>query len=136
MEILTRPSKPADLSLVFDSWLNQWRTSKFAGVIPNHKYYEVQRGLIEDLFARGMRVTVAHPEGHPDLIMGWVAYEVKDMAIVHYLFCKDAYLESAVRSLLVSAVPGAQPGLVTHRQNHPQLKTWRHVPELARRKSL
>lgn len=123
--------------MVFDSWLKSWRTSKWAGVIPNNLYFEVQRTLIEDLLARGCHLKIAYPEGRPDIILGWVCAEEKEgKTVLHYLYTKDPFIGLGIPDLLLAALPGAKPGFVTHKLGLKELKEWRHTPEMARRKSL
>lgn len=141
MEIKLREHKAEDLPLIFDSYLKSWRTQKAAGTIPNHLFFEVQRTLLEDLLGRGAVVRVAHPEGHPDLILGWVCGEVKEgKTVLHYLYVKDPYLEKnsglQLANVLVQSLPGEKPGFITHLQRLKETKEWRHTPEMARRKSL
>lgn len=137
MEILVRDRAPDDLAMVFDSWLKSWRTSKWAGVIPNHLYFDTQRTLIEDLIARGAHIKIAYPEGRPDIILGWVCAEEKEgKTVLHYLYTKDPFIGLGIPDLLLAALPGAKPGFVTHKLNVKELKEWRHTPEMARRKSL
>lgn len=137
MELVVRPGLPEDLSLVFDSWLKDWRTSKWAGVVPNHLYFDTQRVLIEDLIARGAKVYVVCPVSKPEVILGWACSEEKEgKAVLHYLYTKDPFLGLGIPDLLLAALPGARPGFVTHKLNLKELKEWRHTPEMARRKSL
>lgn len=137
MQILTRAAKPSDLNFVYDSWMKSWRLSKWAGVIPNHLYYDTQRTLIDDLFARGMQVVIAHPSDQPDVILGYAAGEVKDgQTVLHYVYVKDPFLGLGIDSLTVGALPGLKPGFITHKINTKYCKEWRHVPELCRRKAL
>lgn len=141
MKILVRPYKPADLSLVFDSWLNSWRTNKYAGTIPNHLYFETQRALIEGLLQRGAGVHVVHPETDPDHILGWACFEQKGkepegIAVLHYLYVKDPYLQWPVEALLLDSLPGNKPGFLTHKIHFKSLRAWKHAPEMARRKAL
>lgn len=137
MEILVRPGNSEDLALVFDSWLKDWRTSKWAGCIPNHLYFDTQRTLIEDLIARGAQIRVAYPTGRPDIILGWCCGEEKEgKTVLHYLYTKDPFIGLGIPDLLLSALPGAKPGFVTHKLQAKELKEWRHTPEMARRKSL
>jgi hypothetical protein len=137
MKILTRDRTSEDLPMIFDSWLKDWRTSKWAGVIPNHLYFETQRVLIEDLFARGAQVKIAYPEGREDVILGWACAEVKEgKTVLHYLYTKDPFIGLGIPDLLLAALPGTKPGFVTHRLPLKETKEWRHAPEMARRKSL
>ena len=122
---------------MFDSWLKDWRTSKWAGVIPNHMYFETQRVLIEDLLARGAKVKVAYPTGREDVILGWACSELKEgKCVLHYLYTKDPFLGLGVSTLLLASLPGEKPGFLTHRIQGKEFREWRHAPEMARRKSL
>jgi GNAT superfamily N-acetyltransferase len=137
MQVALRTIKPQDLNFIFDSWMKSWRTSKYAGVTPNHMYYDVQRTLIEGLIARGATLLVAHPLGRDDVILGWACGEEKDGAsVLHYLYVKDPFLGHGISEQLLEGLPGTKPGFITHRLNSKEWKEWRHVPEMARRKQL
>lgn len=135
--MIIRPHDAEDIGFIMDSYLNSWRTSKFAGVVPNHLYYETQRQLMEGLLARGAKLTVASPESDPRAILGWACHEVKDeKCVLHYLFLRDSHLAPAAAEALFEALPGTKPGFMTHRLFHPLLRDFVHAPEIARRKSL
>ena len=137
MQIQLRPAKAEDLNFVFDSWMKSWRISKYAGVIPNNMFYDVQRTLIEDLIARGARLVVAHPDGRDDVILGWACGEEKDgAAVLHYRYTKDPFLGLGIEAQLLAALPGTKPGFITHNLPGKDLKAWKWVPEMARRKQL
>ncbi len=117
--------------------MKSWRESKYAGTIPNHLYYNVQRTLIEDLIARGASLVVAHPDGRDDVILGWACGEEKDgAAVLHYLYVKDPFLGLGIADQLLTGLPGTKPGFITHRLSSREWKAWKHVPEMARRKQL
>lgn len=137
MEVLIRDRTPADLAMVFDSYLKSWRTSKWAGTVPNHLYFDVQRTLLEDLIARGACIKIAYPTGREDIILGWACGEEKEgKTVLHYLYTKDPFIGLGIPDLLLAALPGAKPGFVTHKLSLKETKEWRHTPEMARRKSL
>ncbi len=137
MDVLIRPGKVEDHPLIFDSYLKSWRTNKAAGTIPNHLFFSVQRTLLEDLLARGAVLSIAYPEGHVDLILGWACAEEKEgKTVLHYLYVKDPYIGLGLPDLLLASLPGAQPGFITHKLPLKEIKEWRHTPEMARRKSL
>lgn len=137
MEVLTRAHRPEDLPLVFDSYLKSWRVSKFAGAIPNHLFFDVQRAALEDLLGRGASLVIAYPSGREDVILGWACAELKeDKTVLHYLYTKDPYIGLGIDEKLLSVLPGSKPGFVTHRQNIKATREWRWTPEIARRKSL
>lgn len=137
LSILSRPAKPEDLSYVYDTWLNTWRGSPWAGVIPNHLYFDVQRSTIAGLLGRGAEVRVAHFGPSPDLIQGWVCFEIdkSGVSVLHYLYTRDPYMLPGITAHFMDTAIG-HSGLVTHLQHNKQVKKWKHCPEIARRKSL
>jgi hypothetical protein len=99
-------------------------------------YYDVQRATIANILGRGGQVRVAHFANTPDLIQGWVCFELKeDVTILHYLYSRDPYMLPALTAHFLDTTLG-QTGLYTHQQFNKGLKTWKHCPEIARRKSL
>lgn len=126
---------PDEVPFVFDSWLNDWRTSKYAGVIPNHLYYDTTRTAIEDLIARGAVVLVAEYKGE---VLAWVCGEQKgERAVLHYQYTKDAFRRHGLEEKLINALPGLKPGFMTF-ANERLLKDrkWYWTPEIARRQKL
>jgi hypothetical protein len=137
VKVLTRALKAEDVPMIFDSWLKSWRGSKYAGVIPNNRYYEIQRELIEGLVMRGATFSVAYPEAMDDVILGWACSEVKEgKTVLHYLYVKDPFLGQGITEALLGSRPGEKPGFITHKLQEKLLKDWRWVPEMARRKTL
>lgn len=129
-----RPFVAADLDLLYDSWLNSWRTSPWAGVIPNNLYYPTQRELIDQLIARGAVIHVAD-EGRT--LLGWACCEVKDdVCVLHYTWTKDIYLGRGVEDQLLESLPGRKPGFITHMIPRLAKAKWKHVPAIARRPAL
>lgn len=135
LEYLIRPATADDEDFVVGSWLDSWRTSRYAGVIRNNDYYIVTRTLIEDLFARGAKTFVADTGKS---LLGFAVGEVKDgKTVLHYVYVKDPFLRRGVEETLVDALPGEKPGFLTfYLHRFGKLKAWRHAPEMARRKSL
>ncbi len=123
-----------EVNYIFDTYLNTWRKNLYAGTIANHVYYDTQRVTLEDLIGRGAKTIIACPDDHPQLIQGWACYEIKDgAAILHYLYERPGY---EVIKFLLSNIPATQPGLLTHKLPFKELKAWKLVPEIARRKNL
>lgn len=134
MKYEIRPFAASDVNFVFDTWLNSWRVSKYAGVVRNCSYYTETRSLIEDLLARGMKVAVADAGS---TLLGFVAYEVKDgEAVVHYLWVKSPYLNLPIADRLLDAIPARRPGMFTFHNRRLEKAGWKHVPEIARRQTL
>lgn len=132
----SRPSKLEDLGYVYDTWLNSWRTSPWAGCIPNHLFHDTQRATIAGLLTRGALVRVCHFATSPEVIQGWCCYEVKgELVILHYLYAADPFLEPRIVEHFMDTALGPR-GLLTHQQGKKAFRKWKHVPEIARRKSL
>lgn len=130
-----RRMEPDDVPFVKDAWLNSWRKSRYAGVIPNHLYYDTTRTTIEDLFSRGAVTIVAEYKGE---LLGFACGEVKDgKKVLHYLFTKDAFLRRGVDERLLNELPGEGPGWFTFAlERFLKDRTWNHAPEIARRQKL
>lgn len=129
-----REANEADYGFIFDTYLNTWRNNPYAGAIPNHLYYDTQRVTLEDLITRGAVLAVACPAEYPRLIQGWACFEVKDgTTVLHYLYERPGY---QTNQFLLDNIPGKQPGLLTHRLPLKELRAWKHLPEIARRKNL
>ena len=131
-----REASPADISFVFDTYLNDWRKSPYAGTLRNNRYFEAQRCTLEDLIARGALVVVACDD-RPELeevIQGWACYEVKNgECVLHYLYQRPGY---TTHEFILTQIAGTKPGLLTHRLPIRELKAWKILPEIARRKYL
>lgn len=120
---------------VYDSWLQSWRESKWAGVIPNNLFYGTTRTTIDELIGRGATVLVAELNGE---LLGFTVGEVKDGKTVHhYTYVKDPFLGRGLEERLLAALPGTKPGWFTFAQSRfLKDKQWKHAPEMARRQKL
>lgn len=130
-----REWREGESGFVYDTWLNSWRQSKWAGVIPNHLYYDTQRTAIDELIARGAKVIVAELKGE---LLGFVCSEVKDGKTVHhYTYVKDPFLGKGLEEALLAKTAGTKPGWFTFAQSRfLKDKQWKHAPEMARRQKL
>lgn len=142
-QVTYRDAAPDDMPFVLDSWMKSWRTSAWAGTIPNNIYFATQRDCIEQLIARGAKILIAS-HSKTNRILGWVCYELTQdspaRTVINFLYVKDAYLRltPSIGAALADRVPGAKPGYFTHRYRTvvdycPQDAGWRHAPEIARR---
>lgn len=131
----SRPSNPSDLSYIYDTWLNSWRISPYAGTVPNSLYFDTQRQTIAGLLARGASLRVV-TLGAETNVVGWTCFEIKDgLTVLHYLYSSDPYLTPEISAHLVDTCLGPS-GFITHQQGNKRFKAWKHLPEIARRKSL
>lgn len=138
--VLYRDLEPGDVSFVLDSWIKSFRDSPYAGVIPNHRFFDITHEVIEELLARGAKVEVAAAKHDPTRILGWVCYEpVNGGLAVHYLYVKDPFrLRGLGKTLLERRDVTQENGskFYTFRTRAAAyFPDWRHVPEIARRKS-
>ncbi len=134
-EYVIRKAVAHDVPFLMDAWLNSWRGSRYAGVIPNNQYYDVTRSVIEDLIARGTTLLVADAG---KTLLGFSAGEEKDgVTVLHFCFVKDVYLRRGIEEKLIDALPGTKPGFFTFFQHRLGKQSgWRWAPEIARRKTL
>lgn len=138
-----RSATADDMAFVLDSWLKSFRTSPWAGVIPNNLYHEVTQAAVNDLIVRGARIIVAGVRGKPDRILGWVCVEALkgDAAVCHYLYVKDPYRRRGLGThvletgLALLNVPQDCKKFHTFRTRlSAHFPEWRHEPAIARRK--
>jgi GNAT superfamily N-acetyltransferase len=134
-----RPLDPSEIAVVLDSWFKSWRTSPWAGVVPNHLAASTTRELVGGLIARGAKITVADFNGR---VLGWICYEHKgEDTVGHFLYVKDVYRRMGLGTALVDYAIGARKGkfLYTHKT---RLSRWVlpegavHAPEIGRRLAL
>ena len=138
-KILVRDVEPEDLNFIYDSWFKTWRSSKYAGVVPNNKYYELMREVVENLVGRGATIKVATSSNR---LLGFICYEhtQDNKPVIHYIYVKDPYFKFGVGELLRDeAFPGLlEPGFMTFKSNivMKYFSDFKHAPEIARRKEI
>lgn len=104
--IATRPAVPADHAFVYATWLRAMKQgSMFGASISAPVFFEMHHHAIERLLKRGAMVTVAHPAGEPDTIIGYIVDErAKDVAILHWVYVKGGFRRMGVGEALLAAV--------------------------------
>lgn len=135
---VVRNLEPGDFAFVMDSWLKGWRSSPWAGVVPNNQYGDVQRSVVEGLVGRGAKFRVLADAEDPTRIKAWVCSEVErtGKTVVHFLHTRSQTSQDDLQRLL-SETEGSKPGFYTHRTTailEALGKSWVHAPEIARRK--
>lgn len=100
MPVEIRPVLEADLPFIFKSWLVSYQLSPFARNIPRKAYFDFHHRVIERILARG-KVTIAHPPGDPDTILGFL---VKEQGILHYCYIKFAFRKYRIATALLADV--------------------------------
>lgn len=133
---------PEELPQVLEAWAGSFRSSRYAGCIPNDKFYDVTYDAIQQLINRGMQITALALTSRPEQMLAWVAYEtdpVEGQPIVHYLFTKTPFRKRGLSRLLldhIGAVKGAR-FLYTFATSYAKhYDGGFHMPSLARRAQL
>jgi GNAT superfamily N-acetyltransferase len=139
--LVFREAEADELNLVLDSWLNSYKKSDYAGVIPNHRYPAVMSEMVAGLLGRGAKLIVA-VEPETGRIWGWVCFEEKaqeSLGVVHFCYVKDPYRKEGLAKALLDKVPGDR-FIVTHRTRQSRgLERYLNAtfaPEVARRRAL
>lgn len=133
-----RALEPDELPFVLDSWSRSWRTSEYAGTVPNHLQPTVVRELLGGLLARGAKITVAVIGSR---IAGYVCHERKGkQAVIHWAYVKDPFRRQGIGSSLVLFVSDLDDEIFyTHRTRYSKYilpANAKFLPEIARRKDL
>jgi GNAT superfamily N-acetyltransferase len=132
-----RPVQPADVRFVVDSWLRSYRMSPWAGVIPNHRWFDVMHESVSELLARGAKLLVACNKDAPDQILGWVCHEkVRGGTCIHFVYTKEIVRRRGVASELLRHVTSENDErFYTFRTRaSAYFPAYRFAPEIARRK--
>src|ERR1017187_2430254 len=105
IKITIRPAKLEDLNFIFASWLKSYRyASMFAKKISNEVYYEWHHKVIERFIERNGTVSIAHPVGEPEVILGFIAHDGGD--ILQYIYVKKTFRQMGIaKALLGDMVP-------------------------------
>ncbi len=82
-----------DMRFVRHSWVESFRTSHYAGVIPMNEYFRLYHDITKNLVAReNSFVMVAFNPSHESQIFGFVAYELGfSLPLVHYVYVKEDF---------------------------------------------
>lgn len=101
-----RELRPADMALVLETWVGTFRTSKYAGVIPNNEYKRITSECIRQLVARGSRGFVATDTDNPASVLGYVIAERTrlDEPVIHYCWVREGKRHQGIGTALRSKV--------------------------------
>lgn len=118
-----REAEATDLGFVFQTWLDEFRDSNAAGVIPMPDYYRVYRDVLRFVLKRpGIKLWVAHhpglsPESKADL-HGFACVELGDhVPVIHFVYVKGRRRRKGIARRLLAAmgVDASEPYLYTFR---------------------
>lgn len=82
-----------DMRFVRHSWVESFRTSHYAGVIPMSEYFKIYHDVVRGLMDRdGCEVLIAHHSLHPTQIFGFCCYEQGfTIPLIHYMYVKEDF---------------------------------------------
>ena len=117
-ELVTiRPMVETDQNFVSQSWLKSLRSSSaYFHSIPEKIYYDTHRASIIKNFENS-NCLIAHPNGEPTLIVGYLVYEERDSphyVILHYSYVKRSFRKMGLASLLIDFVSTDRSLIATH----------------------
>jgi hypothetical protein len=84
-----------DMRFVRHSWVESFRTSHYAGLVPMDAYFKLYHKITKDLMEReDSFVMVAYNPSHESQIFGFVAYERGfSLPLVNYIYVKEDFRE-------------------------------------------
>lgn len=112
LPLVVRNSVPSDTNLILHSWLRSYRKSPSGQGLSPEDYYAAHHRNV-DAILHVATVRVVHPEGAPDTILGWMAWEPTAYRL-HYVYVKREFRRNGVARLLLSEVPRDRAIEYTH----------------------
>ncbi len=87
------PAREGDMRFIRHSWVESFRTSHYAGMIPMKDYFRIYHDILREIMDRGgVKVLVAYNPSHPTQIFGFCCYEVGfTLPMVHYVYIKEDF---------------------------------------------
>jgi hypothetical protein len=134
------PAAALDIKFIRDSWLASYRTSPWAGAVPNNLYQEVYTNAIDQLLARGAKLLVVRNPANKDLVIAWACFELtgRGEVVVHFAYTKPVYRRNGACRALLNAIlkhANQERFFVTYKTAHTRyFKNATFRPEIARRK--
>lgn len=110
--IEVRPAKLEDLDFIYATWLKSYRhSSQFAKKLTNAIFFDMHHKVIDGFIARGGLVSIAHPKGEPDVILGYICTE-PDLPVLQYIYVKKPFRKMGIAKTLYKT--SKEPSLFTH----------------------
>jgi hypothetical protein len=104
LPVVVRLGNPADRDLVVPTWLQSFETSVIFKNFRIREYKAIWRTIIHALLDRS-QLLIAHPPEDPDLILGWLVYELHPRAgpVLHYCYTKSSFESYGIQRELLHA---------------------------------
>lgn len=115
IQIIFRDADENDLSLVFDSWLKEYRLTVFGVQVESDVFYPNYRKHIGKVI-RASAVTLACNPEDVDQIYGYIVHRlIGDIRVVSWTFVKGPFRAMGIGRKLFCEIGGAD--IVTHLSN-------------------
>lgn len=115
LPIQIRASKEEDYGFILASWSTEAHHIKYDKFISNSIYFPRQKALINNIIKQSI-VRIAHVDGEPDLITGFMVFQPKfemKTLYIHWAQVKPIYRRQGIcTALLKNYLEGANPILV------------------------
>lgn len=123
-EILIRKEvRPTDLHYIFDSWLEDYRSShftpikgkksaSFVGLMPSELYYKEQRPRIDKILKKSKVLIVCNKEDTDQIFAYAVFRYVGDITILSWLYVRPVYRKLGIAKKLIHEIGDID--VVTH----------------------
>lgn len=100
-----RPLQDTDTDGIILDWLTAYRTSRWAGCVPNNEYNAVYTAAIGQLWQRGAFVHVCTNPLRPEQTLGWSCTEWtrKSEPVVHFVYVRPAVRRNGIATALLAA---------------------------------
>ncbi len=126
---------PAEHNLILATRIKEYRTSPYAGCLPNHISTATIRSCINDLISAGASLRGVF-EG--DTCLGWVCEDlVDDQAVIHWIYVRSGLSQDQDAYTRDCLVPKGG-GIYTYRTRRISDYLgfeWKHRPGVARSRS-
>lgn len=117
-EFLIRPGVKEDASYVIATWLNHYKDhSYFALRIKRKIFFQSHHKVVTRILSRPeTQVLVIHPAGEPEIIFGFLVYELhSDAPVIHMAFVQEKLRRQGLcRRLMREARIEWEHALFTH----------------------
>lgn len=137
MKLSERALGPTEQNLVLATWVKVFRTSPYAGCLPNHVSTALLTRCVVDLLAAGATLRGVFDEA--DNCLGWVCEDLTEdsVPVIHYIYLKPRQSQAALDEIRARLVP-ADGGIYTYRTKDITDflgYQWKHRPGFARARS-
>lgn len=101
-----KPARPTDHRFVVKTFLDSYRKSHYAGLIPYKQWGEVMAPIATELLLGNRCIVACHPdeESTDADVYGWIAVKEQPIPIVLYIYIKGMYRGMNLAKQLFKAV--------------------------------